>query len=158
MIGGGHAPNALPQSAEANVNCRILPGHSQEEVRLELVKLFADPTLTVRYRSDAGELSDHGSDRKAMAPPPLRPDVMAALRDVAAKLWPGAPVIPIMEHGASDSIYTMAAGIPSYGICGVAIDHDDVRMHGKDERVPVESFYTGVQFYYEFLKKLTRKP
>jgi acetylornithine deacetylase/succinyl-diaminopimelate desuccinylase-like protein len=52
----------------------------------------------------------------------------------------------------------MAAGIPSYGICGVAIDHDDVRMHGKDERVPVESFYTGVQFYYEFLKKLTRKP
>jgi acetylornithine deacetylase/succinyl-diaminopimelate desuccinylase-like protein len=157
MLSGGHAPNALPQSAEANVNCRILPGHSQEEVRLDLVKLFDDPKLTVRYRSDSGELFDHGSDRKSMAPPPLRPDVMDSLREVSAKLWPGAPVIPIMETGASDSIHTMAAGIPSYGICGVAIDHDDVRMHGKDERVPAESFYTGVEFYYQFLKKLTHR-
>ena len=155
MVSGGHAPNALPQSAEANVNCRILPGHSQEEVRLELIKLFNDPMLTVRFRSDSGELSEHGSERSAMPPPPLRPDVLNALRSVSAKLWPGVPVIPIMEPGASDSIYTMAAGIPSYGICGVAIDHDDVRMHGKDERVPVESFYTGVEFYYQFLKKLT---
>jgi acetylornithine deacetylase/succinyl-diaminopimelate desuccinylase-like protein len=66
-------------------------------------------------------------------------------------------VIPMMMTGASDSVYTMMAGIPSYGICGVAIDRDDVRMHGKDERVPIESFYTGVEFYYEFLKKLTTK-
>jgi acetylornithine deacetylase/succinyl-diaminopimelate desuccinylase-like protein len=157
MVNGGHAANALPQSADANVNCRILPGHSQEDVRLELVRLFEDPSLTVRYRADSGELSDHGSDRKALAPPPLRTDVMQALRGAAAELWPNVPVIPIMEHGASDSIYTMGAGIPSYGICGVAIDHDDVRMHGKDERVPVESFYTGVEFYYRFLKKLTHK-
>ncbi len=157
MMSAGHAPNALPQRAEANVNCRIFPGHSQEEIRLELVKLFNDPKLTVRYRSDAGEVSDRGSDRKAMAPPPPRPDVMGSLRSVAGKLWPGAPVIPIMETGASDSIYTMMAGIPSYGICGVAIDHDDVRMHGKDERVPVASYYTGVEFYYEFLKKLTTR-
>jgi acetylornithine deacetylase/succinyl-diaminopimelate desuccinylase-like protein len=157
MMSAGHAPNALPQRAEANVNCRIFPGHAQEEIRLELVKLFNDPKLTVRYRSDAGDVSDHGSERKAMAPPPLRPDVMQALRRVAGKLWPGAPVIPIMETGASDSIYTMTAGIPSYGICGVAIDHDDVRMHGKDERVPVASYYTGVEFYYEFLRKLTTR-
>jgi acetylornithine deacetylase/succinyl-diaminopimelate desuccinylase-like protein len=157
MMSAGHAPNALPQRAEANVNCRIFPGHSQEEIRLELVKLFNDPKLTVRYRSDSGDVSDHGSERKAMAPPPLRPDVMESLRSVAGKLWPGAPVIPIMETGASDSIYTMMAGIPSYGICGVAIDHDDVRMHGKDERVPVESYYTGVEFYYQFLKKLTTR-
>jgi acetylornithine deacetylase/succinyl-diaminopimelate desuccinylase-like protein len=141
MLSGGHAPNALPQRAEANVNCRILPGHSQEEVRLDLVKLFADDSLTVRYRSDAGELSDHGSDRAAMSPPPLRSDVMDSLHGVVAKLWPGVPVIPIMETGASDSIYTMMAGIPSYGICGVAIDRNDVRMHGKDERVPVDSYY-----------------
>ena len=155
MLSGGHAPNALPQRAEANVNCRILPGHSQEEVRLELVKLFADPSLTVRYRSDAGGLSDHGSDRAAMSPPPLRSDVMDSLHGVVAKLWPGVPVIPIMETGASDSIYTMIAGIPSYGICGVAIDRNDVRMHGKDERVLVDSYYKGVEFYYEFLEKLT---
>ncbi len=87
----------------------------------------------------------------------LRPDVMEALRSAAGKPWPGAPVIPIMEAGASDSIYTMTAGIPSYGICGVAIDHDDVRAHGKDERVRVASYYTGVEFYYEFLKKLTTR-
>ena len=90
-----------------------------------------------------------------MAPPPLRADVMDALRSVSAKLWPGAPVIPIMEPGASDSIYTMMAGIPSYGISGVAIDRDDVREHGKDERLQIESYYKGVEFYYQFLKALT---
>jgi acetylornithine deacetylase/succinyl-diaminopimelate desuccinylase-like protein len=157
MLGGGHAFNALPQRAEANVNCRIFPGHSQEEIRLALVKIFNDPKLSVRYRNDAGELSDHGSDRNAMVPPPLRPDVMESLRSVASKLWPGAPVVPIMETGASDSIYTMMAGIPSYGINGVAIDRDDVRAHGKDERVKVESYYTGVEFYYQFLKALTTR-
>jgi len=155
MLSGGHAPNALPQSAEANVNCRIFPGHSQEEIRLQLVQLFNDPKLSVRYRSDARELSDHGSDRKAMVPPPLRTDVMTSLRKVAAKLWPGAPVLPIMETGASDSIYTMAAGIPSYGVSGIAVDRDDIRAHGRDERLKVDSYYAGVEFYYLFLKALT---
>jgi acetylornithine deacetylase/succinyl-diaminopimelate desuccinylase-like protein len=155
MMNAGHAPNALPQRAVANVNCRIFPGHSQEEIRLDLVKLFDDSQLTVNYVNDSGEVSAHGSDRKAMVPPPLNPDVMNALRSVTAKIWPGVPVIAEMETGASDSIYTMMAGIPSYGISGVALDRDDVRAHGKDERVPVESFYTAVEFYYEFLKKLT---
>lgn len=155
MLSGGHAPNALPGRAEANVNCRIFPGHSQEEIRLQLVKLFDDPKITVRYRSDTGELSDHGSDRKAMAPPPLRDDVMNALRSVSAKLWPGYLVLPVMEAGASDSIYTMAAGIPSYGISGVAIPRDDDRAHGRDERIKADAYYTGVEFYYLFLKALT---
>jgi len=70
-------------------------------------------------------------------------------------MWPGAPVIPEMETGASDSIYTMAAGLPSYGVSGVAIDGDDVRAHGKDERVRVSSYYDGVDFYYRYLKALT---
>jgi acetylornithine deacetylase/succinyl-diaminopimelate desuccinylase-like protein len=155
MMNAGHAVNALPQRAEANVNCRIFPGHSQEEIRLDLVKIFDDPKLTVRYKNDAGELADHGSDRKAMTPPPLRPDVMGSLRSVAAKLWPGAPVIPIMETGSSDSIYTMMADIPSYGISGLAVDRDDNRMHGKDERLKIASYDTGVEFYYLFLKGLT---
>jgi acetylornithine deacetylase/succinyl-diaminopimelate desuccinylase-like protein len=155
LMSAGHAPNALPQRAEANVNCRIFPGHSQEEIRLALEKMFADPKLIVRYRSDAGDVTDHGSDRMALPPPPLRDDVMQSLRDVSATLWPGVRVIPMMMTGASDSVYTMMAGIPSYGISGVAIDRDDVRMHGRDERVPVESYYRGVKFYYEFLKKLT---
>src|SRR5260370_201044 len=155
MLSGGHAPNALPGRAEANVNCRIFPGHSQEQIRLELVKLFNDPKLTVRYRGDNGELMDHGSDRKAMAPPPLRDDVMNSLRAVAGKLWPGATVLPIMEPGASDSIHTMNAGIPSYGICGVAIEREDDRAHGRDERVKIDAYYKGVEFYYQFLKALT---
>jgi acetylornithine deacetylase/succinyl-diaminopimelate desuccinylase-like protein len=155
MLSGGHAPNALPGRAEANVNCRILPGHSQEEIRLHLVKLFHDPKLTVRYRADTGELSDHGSDRKAMAPPPLRDDVMHSLRSVSGKLWPGATVLPVMEAGASDSIYTMNAGIPSYGISGIAIERADDRAHGRDERLKIDSYYTGLEFYYQFLKALT---
>jgi acetylornithine deacetylase/succinyl-diaminopimelate desuccinylase-like protein len=155
MLSGGHAPNALPGRAEANVNCRIFPGHSQEDIRSQLVKLFDDPKLTVRYRSDTGELTDHGSDRKAMAPPPLRDDVMISLRSVAAKLWPGFVVLPVMEAGASDSIYTMNAGIPSYGINGVAIERADDRAHGRDERVKTDAYYTGVEFYYQFLKALT---
>ncbi len=157
MLAGGHAYNALPQRAEANVNCRIFPGHSQEEIRLHLAKLFNDPALSIRYRADSGQLSDHGSERKAMSPPPFNPEVMRALRGVSHKLWPGTPVVPIMETGASDSIHTMMAGIPSYGINGVAIERDDVRMHGKDERVKIESFYTGAEFYYEFLKSLTAR-
>lgn len=155
MLSGGHAANALPGRAEANVNCRIFPGHSQEEIRLSLVKLFNDPKLTVRYRGDNGELMDHGSDRKAMAPPPLRDDVMNSLRRVADKLWPGATVLPIMEAGASDSIHTMNAGIPSYGISGVAIEREDDRAHGRDERVRIDAYYTGLEFYYLFLKALT---
>jgi acetylornithine deacetylase/succinyl-diaminopimelate desuccinylase-like protein len=155
MLSGGHAPNALPGRAEANVNCRIFPGHSQEEIRLQLIKLFNDPKLDVRYRSDTGELAEHGSDRKAMAPPPLREDVMNSLRSAAGKLWPGFVVLPIMEAGASDSIYTMNAGIPSYGICGVAIERADDRAHGRDERLKMDAYYTGVEFYYQFLKALT---
>ena len=155
MMTAGHAPNALPQRAEANVNCRIFPGHSQEEIRLELVKLFDDPMLAVHYMSDARVVSDHGSERKSMVPPPVNPELMSALRTVTHKFWPGIPVFAEMETGASDSIYTMTAGIPSYGISGVALDRDDVRAHGKDERVPVDSYDTGVDFYYAFLKALT---
>ena len=156
QLAGGHAPNALPQRASANVNCRILPGHSQEEVRLALVKAFDDPTLSVKYQSDAFELFDHGSDHKAMTPPPLNKEVMASLTKVSTVLWPGIQVIPDMENGASDSIYTAMAGIPSYGVSGVAVDADDHRMHGRDERIRVEAFYDAVQFYYLYLKDLTR--
>jgi acetylornithine deacetylase/succinyl-diaminopimelate desuccinylase-like protein len=155
LLSGGHAVNALPGRAEANVNCRIFPGHSQEDIRLQLVKLFNDPQLNVRYRSDTGVLSDRGSDRKAMVPPPLREDVMTALNSVAGKLWPGYLVLPIMEPGASDSIYTMNAGIPSYGINGVAVERADDRSHGRDERIRADAYYTGLEFYYQFLKALT---
>jgi acetylornithine deacetylase/succinyl-diaminopimelate desuccinylase-like protein len=144
----GHANNALPQTAQANVNCRILPGHWQREVRQKLIEIFADPEVAVRLDTSNGLV-------KGFAPllPPA--EVLRALERVAAEMWPGAPVIPEMETGASDSIYTMAAGIPSYGINGLAIDQDDVRAHGKDERVRVAAFYDGVEFYYRYLKALS---
>jgi acetylornithine deacetylase/succinyl-diaminopimelate desuccinylase-like protein len=82
-------------------------------------------------------------------------DILKPLEHVAAGMWPGAPVIPDMETGASDSVHTIAAGIPSYGINGVAIDQDDIRAHGKDERVRVSSYYDGVEFYYRYLKAVT---
>ncbi len=151
---GGHAPNALPGAAEANVNCRILPGHSPEEIRQVLIKLFDDPKLTVEYVADDGTVSATAPNRMSMTPPPLRQDVFVPLREVTAKLWPGIPIIPVMNAGASDSIYTMAAGIPSYGIGGVGIDFDDDRAHGRDERVRVESYFTSVEFYYLYLEAL----
>jgi acetylornithine deacetylase/succinyl-diaminopimelate desuccinylase-like protein len=156
MLKGGHAPNALPAEAQANVNCRILPGHSQEETRQTLIKLFDDPKLTVEYKADDGTISAEAPARVSLPPPPPRADVFGPLREVTAELWPGIPVIPVMDAGASDSIYTMQAGLPSYGIGGVGVGFDDVRAHGRDERVRVESFYTSVEFYYLFLKALTQ--
>jgi acetylornithine deacetylase/succinyl-diaminopimelate desuccinylase-like protein len=156
MLKGGHAPNALPAEAQANVNCRILPGHSQEETRQTLIKLFDDPKLTVEYKADDGTISAEAPGRVSLPPPPPRADVFGPLREVTAELWPGIPVVPVMDAGASDSIYTMQAGLPSYGIGGVGVGFDDVRAHGRDERVGVESFYTSVEFYYLFLKALTK--
>jgi acetylornithine deacetylase/succinyl-diaminopimelate desuccinylase-like protein len=155
MISGGHAPNALPGSAVANVNCRIFPGHSQEEIRQELIRIFADPTLKVQYVTDGGEVFDQGSDRKSMAPPPLNQEVFRPLEATVHTMWPGIPVVAKMETGASDSIYTMNAGIPSYGLSGMGVDRDDDRAHGRDERLRVVDFYTGVEFEYLYLKALT---
>ncbi len=155
-LSGGHADNALPQTAQALVNCRILPGHSKAEVQQDLQRIFADPKIAVKYKDPGtGEYLEKAPDTKAFLPPPLRPDVMNPLRSLAGQMWPGAPVVPEMETGASDSIYTIAAGLPSYGINGVAIDSDDIRAHGKDERLRVESYYKGVDFYYRFLKAIT---
>jgi acetylornithine deacetylase/succinyl-diaminopimelate desuccinylase-like protein len=156
MLSGGHAPNALPGMATANVNCRILPGHSQEETRQTLIKIFDDPKLKVEYMADDGTVTATAPGRESLPPPPVREDVFGPLREVTAELWPGIPVIPGLSVGASDSIYTMQAGLPSYGIGGAGIDYNDDRMHGRDERIRVESFYMSVEFYYLFLKALTR--
>jgi len=151
----GHANNALPQRAEANVNCRIVPGHSAEEGRQEMIKLLADPKITVRYVNDLDNISDSAPDRKSFPPPPLRRDVFAPLEKITAEMWPGTPVIPDMATGASDGIYTMSADLPTYGIAGIAIDRDDNRAHGRDERLGVDSFFKGVDFYYRYLKAVT---
>jgi acetylornithine deacetylase/succinyl-diaminopimelate desuccinylase-like protein len=150
---GGHANNALPQTARANVNCRILPGHSPEEVRQELVQVVADPSVKVRYYNFVTEqFEDVAPNVRGYAPPPLRPDVLKPLERIAAKMWPGAPVVPAMAVGASDSIYTNAAGLPTYMVSGSALPRDDFRAHGQDERLGVQAFYNGVDFFYEYLK------
>jgi acetylornithine deacetylase/succinyl-diaminopimelate desuccinylase-like protein len=151
----GHANNALPQMAQANVNCRILPGHSLEEIRQQLIKIFDDPKVTVRYVNDAGEVFEKAPDRKQLPPPPLNPQVMSAVEKITAKFWPGAPVIPTMSTGASDSVYTNAAGMPSYAVSGIAIETNDVRAHGQDERLPIDSYYRGVDFYCQLVRMLS---
>jgi acetylornithine deacetylase/succinyl-diaminopimelate desuccinylase-like protein len=154
-LAAGHANNALPQRAEAIVNCRIEPGHSAEEVRQELLKILADPKIAVRYVNGLGDIAGDAPDRKSFPPPPLRRDVFAPLEKITSEMWPGVPVIPDMATGASDGVYTMGVGVPTYQIGGIAVDRDDIRAHGRDERLGVDSFYKGVDFYYRYLKAVT---
>jgi acetylornithine deacetylase/succinyl-diaminopimelate desuccinylase-like protein len=151
----GHANNALPQLAQAIINCRILPGYSLEEIRQQLVDIVADPKVKVAYMDSQGDVSDTAPSRKQLPPAAINSEVMSAMEKLSAAFWPGAPVIPTMATGASDSVYTMAVGMPSYGICGIALETNDVRAHGKDERLPVDAYYRGVDFYYQFVTMLT---
>jgi acetylornithine deacetylase/succinyl-diaminopimelate desuccinylase-like protein len=145
----GHANNALPQMARANVNCRILPGHSAEETRATIIRMIADPQISVTAASTGA------GGGKSNPPSPLRPDLMNALEQVSTTMWPGVTVVPVMETGASDGAISRAAGLPTYGISGMWMDVNDDRSHGRDERLLVWSFYEGVEFYYRFLKALT---
>jgi acetylornithine deacetylase/succinyl-diaminopimelate desuccinylase-like protein len=154
-LDAGLANNALPQQARAIVNCRILPGHTPEEVRQKLIEILADPAIAVRYVSDSGQVTDTAPSKPPAPPVVLRPEVMEPVEQIAHELWPGIVVIPTMATGASDGVYTNAAGMPTYGISGVAIDFNDVRAHARDERLRLGSFYDGVVFYERFLKALT---
>ena len=154
-LDGGHANNALPARAEAVVNCRILPGHTKQEVWADLAKVFDDPQVQIRYIADDHHVSDAVPEQHPFAPPPPNPEVFHAARTVSAKTWPGTPLFPTMANGASDAVHTMAVGLPTYGVSGIETERDDHREHGTDERVPVGSFFKGVQFYYDFLKVLT---
>jgi len=153
-LSAGHANNALPQTAQANVNCRIFPGHSPEEIRRQLSGILGDSKLTVKYVSDAGEVSDTAPERKAMIPPAPIPEIFEPLTRLTEAIWPGVPVTPVMENGASDSIYFAQAGIPCYGYSAIALERDDVRAHGRDERLPVDSYWKSLDFFYPFLKEL----
>lgn len=154
---GGDANNALPQMAQAIVNCRIFPGHSPEEIRQQLISLFGDEKLDVKYVSDAGGVFDTAPERKAIVPPPPIPEVFDPLTRITQAIWPGVPVTPIMENGASDSIYFAQAGIPTYGYSGIALERDDDRAHGQDERLPVDSYWKSLDFFYAFAKAVGDK-
>ena len=148
MLEGGHAPNALPQFARALVNCRILPGETPAEVRAVLVRVAADDSVKVTP-------IDSGKPGTAS---PLLPGVMAPVDKVTQRLWPGVPVIPQMETGATDGWRLRDAGIPTYGLAGIPIDVDDVRAHGRDERIIVKSFYEGVEYMYQLVKEVAVTP
>jgi len=154
----GHASNALPQMARAIVNCRVLPGHTAEETRRTVIGVLADANIVVRYVASDGRVLESAESKHGFAPPALRADVMTSLEKVAGSMWPGAPVIPTMAVGASDAVYTSAGGIPTYLVCGLAIEPDDDRSHGQDERLAVASFDGGLDFYYRFLKALLAQP
>ena len=144
---GGHAYNALPQLAWAAVNCRLLPGHGPDEVAATLRRLVADERVEITLLNPS-----------APAPPSsLEPELMAALEKVVPSLWPGVAVVPTMETGGTDGFHLRPAGIPTFGVSGVFIDMDDVRAHGKDERVLVESFHQGVEFYDRLVKALSSR-
>ena len=144
MLDGGHALNALPQTAGAMVNCRILPETKPEEVLATLKKVVADEqvSITVTREMEAGP------------PSPMRPDLFRAASRITDSMWPGVLAIPTMVMGATDGLYLRSAGIPTYGVQGIFID--DFRAHGRDERVGVNEFYEGSAFLYELVKSLAQ--
>jgi acetylornithine deacetylase/succinyl-diaminopimelate desuccinylase-like protein len=146
QLEGGHATNALPQLAAANVNCRILQEDSVEEVLATLKKVVADDQVVITVKTNEGPSPAS----------PMRPDIMHAFERVTDILWPGVVTLPSLSVGGSDGRYLRVAGIPTYGIQGFFTDRDDVRAHGRDERMPVQSFYEGQAFLYEFVKALSK--
>jgi acetylornithine deacetylase/succinyl-diaminopimelate desuccinylase-like protein len=117
-----------------------------------LIGIFGDSKLTVKYVSDSGDVTDTAPNRKAIVPPAPIAEVFEPLTRLTNELWPGIPVTAVMENGASDSIYFAQAGIPCYGFSGIALERDDDRAHGRDERLPVDSYFKSLDFFYWFAK------
>ena len=148
QLEGGHAINALPQLAAANINCRVLPEDSVEYVQQTLTRIVADPQVSITILGEVHQAP--GS--------PLQPALMNAVTAATQHEWPGVPVVPIMVPYATDGAYLRAAGIPTYGVQGFFMDRDDIRFHGRDERLLATSFYEGQQFLYDLVKTLSTGP
>jgi acetylornithine deacetylase/succinyl-diaminopimelate desuccinylase-like protein len=143
LLEGGHASNALPQRARANVNCRILPNADPDSIRATLERVANVPTLTVTAEG-----------RATNSPPsPLTPEVLGPIERITRTMWPGVPVVPTMSTGATDGLYLRNAGIPVYGVSGLF--YGETFSHGMNERIPVDSFYEGQEFLYRLVKALT---
>lgn len=145
MLEGGHAKNALPQLAAANINCRVHPDDSLDYVLSTLKSAIADPQVAITVTNQ---------EEKAPASP-LRPDILHAMSRITDTMWPGVTVLPYMATGATDGRMLRDAGIPCYGVQGFFIERDDNRAHGRDERILQTSFYEGQTFLYELVKDLT---
>jgi acetylornithine deacetylase/succinyl-diaminopimelate desuccinylase-like protein len=143
MLDAGHAPNALAQRARANVNCRIFPGHSVDEIGHALEHVIGDPEVTVTALAPL---------RPSPPPPPLDPAVLEPAQHLVAKYWPGVVLAPQMANGYTDATFLTAAGIPTYGVPGLWSDPDGNGMHGLDERIEVQSLLTGRQFLNDLIR------
>ena len=143
LLDAGHAANALPQRAGANVNCRIFPGHSIEDIRRELAAVIEDPTVTVTALPPV---------RPSPPAPSLDSTIVGPMQTLAAKYWPGIPVIPAMANGYTDATFLGAAGIPTYGIPGMWSDPDGNGAHGLNERIEVRSVYVGRDYMFDLIK------
>ncbi len=142
-LDAGHAENALPQRARATINCRIFPGVSIESVRDQLAKLSDDPEVKVSAPAGRGE---------SPPPAPLTPAVLKPIQTVTQQMWPGVPVVPFLQPGATDGTHLTAAGIPTFGVSGIFADPDLGHIHGLNERVRVKSVYEGREFLYRLVK------
>jgi acetylornithine deacetylase/succinyl-diaminopimelate desuccinylase-like protein len=154
LLSGGHAANALPQTARANVNCRIFPGEDPQEVLKTLERVANDSKVKITI------VSQTGPDGKPVPvvpvpPSPLLPEVTHAMEKTLSVAWPGVPLVATMSTGATDGKYTRIAGIPTYGISCMFFEIDDDRSHGKDERVGMQDFYDGVEFNYKLIRELS---
>jgi len=145
LLRGGHAGNALPQLAEATVNCRIFPTHDPAEVQAKLQELAAPYDVEVQPQGTA----------TPSPPSPLTPEIMEPIQRITEQMWPGVKVLPTMSTGATDGLYLRREGVPVYGVSGLFGDMDDVRAHGQDERIRIESFYEGQEFLYRLVKALS---
>ncbi len=146
QLEAGHAENALPQRAQATVNCRVLPGESVEVVEHTLETVIGDVQVTITPVQEA----------LASPPSPLTPEILGAIESVTGEMWPGVPVIPMMSAGATDGLFLRNAGIPVYGVAGLFADIADDRMHGQNERIVIKSYFEGQEFLYRLTKRLSR--
>jgi acetylornithine deacetylase/succinyl-diaminopimelate desuccinylase-like protein len=143
MLSAGHATNALPQRAMANVNCRIFPGTTVESVRQSLEAAAGDPMVKVTTLETRSEASD---------PPPLTPAILGPARQVSEQVFPGVPFVPMLQAGGTDGAFLTPAGIPTYGISGIFIDADLGGIHGLNERLRVKSLLDAREYLYRLVK------
>lgn len=148
MLDAGHARNALPQRAQANINCRIFPGHSVESIRQELSAIIGDPGVSVTALAPL---------RPTPPNPPLDPKVVEPARKLVAKYFPGVPLVPVMANGYTDATFLGAVGIPTYGVPGMWGDSDGNGVHGLNERLEVAALYTGRDFLGELVAAYANK-
>ncbi len=146
LLDGGHAENALPQRAQATVNCRVLPGESVDVVQDTLRTVIGDAEVTITPVQEA-----------LISPPsPLTPELLSVIESVTEEMWPGVPVLPMMSTGATDGLFLRSAGTPVYGVSGLFSDIDDNRAHGQNERILIESYFEGQEFLYRLMTRLSR--